>query len=76
MATKKTDDAGAAEVERKVDAAEDKGHFGEAPDETPNTAYTVGGVLKGMPTPETHPETAPARQAQPDVRTAPARKAK
>lgn len=32
---------GNAEVQAKVDAAEDKGYFGEVPDKTPNKAYAL-----------------------------------
>lgn len=65
----KSDDLGAAEVQKKVDDAEDKGYIGATPDETPNDAYTVSGVTSGKPTPETDPDVAPARQSQADVRT-------
>lgn len=67
--TKKDDDLGAAEVQKKVDAAEDKGYFGEVPDPTPSDHYTVSGVTSGKPTPETDPDVAPARQSQADIRT-------
>ena len=53
MAPKKTDDLGQAEVQEKVDTAEDKGHYGVKVDPTPNHHYTVPGVLAGKPTPET-----------------------
>lgn len=76
MATKKSDDVGQAEVQRRVDAAEEKGYVGETPDPTPDEHYTVGGVIAGKPTPETDPDLAPARQVQPDVRTAPPAKKK
>jgi hypothetical protein len=63
MASKK-DDAGANEVQAKMDAAEEKGYFGEVPDATPNESYTVAGVTSGAPVPETaHP--------QPEARVAP-----
>lgn len=67
--TKKDDDLGSAEVQKKVDAAEDKGYFGEVPDPTPNENYTVSGSVAGKATPETDPDSAPARQSQADVRT-------
>jgi hypothetical protein len=72
--TDKSDDLGADEVQAKVDEAEAKGYLGEVPDPTPNSAYTVGGVTSGAPTPETDPDLAPARSVQADVRTSPARK--
>jgi hypothetical protein len=62
----KADDAGQAEVQATVDAAEEKGYIGVAADTTPDSHYTVDGVIAGKPTPETHPETAPARAIQPD----------
>jgi hypothetical protein len=59
-------DAGQAEVQATVGAAEEKGYIGVAADPTPDSHYTVDGVIAGKPTPETHPETAPARAIQPD----------
>ena len=54
MSTKKSaDDAGQAEVQAKFDEAEEKGYFGETPDKTPNSHYTLQGVTSGKPTPET-----------------------
>jgi hypothetical protein len=53
MADKKTADAGQAEVQEKVTKAEDKGYYGTVPDDTPNENYTLAGVNKGLPTPET-----------------------
>lgn len=50
--TRQTDQA-AAEVQRRVDAAEEKGYFGVSPDPTPRENYTVAGVTSGKPTPET-----------------------
>lgn len=47
------DEAGAAEVQEKFDEANEKGYFGEVPDETPNENYTLKGVTSGAPTPET-----------------------
>lgn len=72
----KSSDVGADQVQAKVDKAEDKGYFGHAPDPTPNENYTVAGVTKGAPTPETDPEIAPARNVQADTRTAPTAKKK
>lgn len=46
-------DAGQAEVQAKFDEANEKGYFGEVPDETPNENYTLSGVTSGKPTPET-----------------------
>lgn len=50
---KAADDAGQAEVQAKFDEAEEKGYFGETPDDTPNSHYTLDGVTSGKPTPET-----------------------
>jgi hypothetical protein len=63
MATKKTDtpesgsqspsgDVGEAEVASQFDEAEEKGYFGETPDDTPNENYTLKGVVADKPTPE------------------------
>lgn len=46
-------DAGEAEVQARFDEANEKGYFGETPDETPNEHYTLQGVTSGKPTPET-----------------------
>ena len=47
------DAVGADEVQAKFDEANEKGYFGEVPDETPNENYTIAGVTAGKPTPET-----------------------
>jgi len=52
MAEKKTTDSGEAEVQAKVDAAEEQGFLGVAVDETPRENYTLDGVTSGKPTPE------------------------
>jgi len=52
------DDLGAAEVQAKTDADEDKGYHGTVADSTPNHAYTLQGVVAGEPTPETDPALA------------------
>ena len=39
--SKKTDDAGAAEVQAKTDEAEEKGYIGTTPDPFPNSAYSL-----------------------------------
>jgi hypothetical protein len=46
------DDLGMAEVQARFDEAEEKGYFGNTPDETPNENYTLKGVTSGKPTPE------------------------
>lgn len=46
------------EVQKAVDAAEDKGYVGVPVDPTDKHAYTVAGVIAGEPTPETDPEHA------------------
>ena len=51
--SKTSGDAGEAEVQAKVDEANEKGYFGETVDPTPNENYTVAGVTSGKPTPET-----------------------
>jgi hypothetical protein len=43
---KKTTDSGEAEVQAKVDEAEDKGYLGTAVDETPREQYTVAGSVR------------------------------
>lgn len=44
---------GADEVQSAMDEATRQGFFGSEIDSTPNEAYSVQGVLKGEPTPET-----------------------
>lgn len=51
-------DAGTAQVQERVDAEEEQGFRGVAPDPTPNAHYSVDGVTSGKPTPETDPELA------------------
>lgn len=51
--TANADDLGAAEVQAKVDDANERGYFGSTPDETPRENYTLAGVTSGKPTPET-----------------------
>ena len=46
-------DAAQKEVQKAVDAAEDKGYLGVEVDPTPDSHYTVAGVTAGKPTPET-----------------------
>lgn len=46
-------DAGAAQVQSKMDEWTAQGYRGVAVDPTPNEAYTVAGVTSGAPTPET-----------------------
>ena len=54
MTTKKADDdLGAGEIQKQVDKEVDQGFAGSVPDPTPNQNYTVGGVIKDKPTPET-----------------------
>jgi hypothetical protein len=55
MAEKKSSstDSGEAQVQAAFDEANEKGYFGETPDETPNSHYTLQGVTSGKPTPET-----------------------
>lgn len=64
MATRKQDteqppaDGVAEAVQEATDRAEDRGFLGVETDPTPNSAYTVAGVLAGEPTPETDPDAA------------------
>lgn len=46
------DEVGADEVQARFDEANEKGFFGNVPDETPNENYTLKGVTSGAPTPE------------------------
>ncbi len=58
-------DAGQDEVQARVDDANEQGYFGDVPDPTPNENYTVAGVVKGAPTPETDEKLADeARKAR------------
>lgn len=54
MAARK--DHGQKEVQKRVDAEQEKGYFGDEVDPTPNANYTVAGVVAGKPTPETDPK--------------------
>jgi hypothetical protein len=70
MAPAKKDKAAdaAQEVQAQVDHEEELGYRGTKTDPTPNEAYTVGGVLKDMPTPETDADAkAEAEQAAKEV---------
>ncbi|NEB92443.1 hypothetical protein [Streptomyces bauhiniae] len=63
MAERKTtaqppQDAAQKEVQKAVDKAEDCGFLGVEVDATPDSHYTVAGVLEGKPTPETDPDHA------------------
>jgi hypothetical protein len=46
-------DAGASEVQEKMDVITEQGFRGVEVDPTPNENYTVAGVTSGAPTPET-----------------------
>lgn len=59
---KKSGDRGQAEVQRRVDAEQEQGYVGSAPDPTPNENYTVAGVVQGEPTPETDADLAAEAQ--------------
>lgn len=50
--------AGAEQVQATMDAIQAQGYQGQTPDPTPDSHYTVAGVLAGLPTPETDPEQA------------------
>lgn len=61
-------DSSTAEVQKQVDEDEARGFRGVEVDPTPNENYTVAGVTKGAPTPETDDEAADrARKAQVDA---------
>jgi hypothetical protein len=47
-----------------MDAEHDQGFRGTKVDPTPNEAYTVAGVLKGAPTPETDEKAADEAKAR------------
>lgn len=53
MADKQPQDAASKEVQSHIAKEQEQGFRGVEVDQTPNEAYTVGGVLKDMPTPET-----------------------
>lgn len=54
-----------AAVQDAFDQANEQGYFGTVTDPTPNENYTVAGVVKGAPTPETDEKlAAEARQAR------------
>lgn len=46
-------DAAQKEVQKAVDEASEKGFLGVEVDPTPDSHYSVAGVLEGKPTPET-----------------------
>lgn len=60
----KKDKTGADEVQAEVDKETEQGFIGTKVDQTPDEAYTVGGVTSGQPTPESDPDLAPARNLQ------------
>lgn len=46
-------EAGAEQVQQRVDEEQDQGFVGTEVDPTPNENYTLAGVTSGKPTPET-----------------------
>jgi hypothetical protein len=54
------DDAGEAQVQQRVDQEQEQGFVGVEVDPTPNENYTVQGVVKKLPTPETDADAAAA----------------
>jgi hypothetical protein len=46
MADKKNADSGEAEVQAKVDEAEEKGYLGETVDDRPREDYTLRGAVR------------------------------
>lgn len=67
MSTKK--DAGKAEVQDNVDEETEHGFRGTKVDPTPDAAYSVAGVTKGAPTPETDDDAAAKADAATSVST-------
>jgi hypothetical protein len=65
----KADDVGQAEVQKKVEAEQERGLHGTKVDPTPDEHYTVGGVTSGKPTPESDPDRAGLRREQHDITT-------
>lgn len=64
MAEKKAkDDAGEAEVQKKVDEENAQGFVGTEADPTPDHAYTVDGRIADEPTPETDEKAAAEARA-------------
>jgi hypothetical protein len=64
----KADQATAKQVQERVDEETERGFRGVEVDPTPNDNYTVAGVTKGAPTPETDDKAAEeARKAQADA---------
>jgi hypothetical protein len=53
MADKQQQDAASTAVQDHIAKEQAQGYRGVEVDQTPNEAYTVAGVLKDMPTPET-----------------------
>lgn len=53
MATKKDTDAGQDQVDAAVEQELAQGYRGQKVDPTPDSHYTVAGVIAGKPTPET-----------------------
>lgn len=51
-------DAAQKQVQKAVDKAEEKGYLGVEVDPTPDSHYSVAGVLEGKPTPETDADLA------------------
>lgn len=61
-------DAAQKEVQKAFDEVNDKGYLGVEVDPTPDSHYTVEGVLAGKPTPETDADH--AREVQQQLRNA------
>ncbi len=55
-------DEAAEQVHRVVNEATEKGFYGIEVDQTPNSAYTVGGVVAGEPVPEAAADPVVARR--------------
>lgn len=62
-ATSHPADAGQDEVQANVDQEEEQGFRGVKVDPTPDSHYSVAGVLAGKPTPETDPKAAAKAEA-------------
>lgn len=63
------DTKAAKEVQTAMDKETEQGFRGVEVDDTPNSAYTVAGVVAGEPTPETDVELSRKRRAELEERS-------
>lgn len=66
---KPVDTKAAKEVQHVMDKEAEQGFRGVEVDDTPNSAYTVAGVVAGEPTPETDVELSRKRRAELEERS-------